>query len=169
MVKQAQASGFMSRGPSAQAVAINANELLEEKRNEPDRDQLSLSGIFGAVNSTFCAARASMPSLLPMPDFGEVPIKSVAKEAVLKIRDAAQGVKLNGEDGAQVVVALWTVILRQVASARLTEADLMAAVGGVSAEVAVSLCLTTQPTSAAEWGARLSQRYLSPANAGQLS
>ncbi len=90
------------------------------------------------------------------------------KEATAQIK-AQLGAFKGGADAAVAVVLLWEEMGRQIASGRLTEADVMSILGGIPGEAAIALGVTRTLVTFDSWMGQLSERYLGATSIGELN
>jgi len=100
------------------------------------------------------------PILLPVLPCGlSEPVKAMTKSSLARVTDLLQKCDVTAQS-PELLVVTWDEVARVISSAGLTTAEVRAAVGAVTGEAAVSLCIKKGSLDLEAWRQRLSKRYL---------
>ncbi len=111
-------------------------------------------------------AGAAGKSLLPALPYGGTTVKAVQKQNLAKVTDLLQNCNVTSGTPENLAM-LWDDISRLIEGAGLSEAEVKAAIQGVTGQAAVTLCIG-RSVDLEKWRRTLSDRYLNPTKAGNL-
>jgi hypothetical protein len=107
--------------------------------------------------------------LLPTLPCGQTPVvKAVTKQTIEKITSLLQNANITDQAPERLIV-MWDELTRLIQSAGLKEAEVLAALGPVSREASVSLCISPSTRSVEEWRIALCDSYQNQLNVSLLT
>ncbi len=159
---------------SAQAESSEGGGEPELAERESASARPTSSGPDGGTSSedvdeaSASACKNGEPVLPKLPCGERSPVKVVIKSSITRITEILQNANISSQTPERLV-CLWDEMSRVIRSAGLSAPEVMAAVGSVTGEAAVSLCIAREFDNLDAWGAQLSRRYLQHANASDVT
>ena len=107
--------------------------------------------------------------LLPVLPCGKTEVvKVVTKQTIEKITALLQTANITSQAPERLIV-MWNELTRLIQGAGLKEAEVLAAIGSITGEASVSLCISPSTRSVEDWRIALCDSYLSQLNVSLLT